>query len=906
MKHLLLIISLVLLYTSLALGGNTGKILGRVTDKNSGEALVGVNVFLVDQPFGASTDGAGEYFILNIPPGEYTVECSYVGYQKVQIQKVVVQSDQTTSLDIELSETVMELDEKIIVTAERPLVTKDLTSSKKITSAEEIKALPVETFSGIMLTQAGVTQGAGGELHIRGGRSSEISYMVDGVSVANPFATNGLGTSISNNAIQEMSVVSGAFNAEYGNAMSGIVNFTTKDGSKKFKSFLSYYTGDYVSSNNDIFTNIDDVSPFAKYNIEGTLSGPVSFLGKRNNTFFLSARYSDSEGYLYGVREHTPFDSANFEPKAYVIEEKDEGTITKYTVYKDEWYIENNGDGKFVPMNPSKGLNLMAKLKIDLAPGVIMRLQSIFNDSERKSYSHRYKFNPDGVSTRYSNSSTNSMQLVHTLSNSTFYEMKFAYNYREYDRYVVENPTVDNFAPTNRIKGSPKSTTFRFGGMERNPYFEQSKTVLGKFDFTSQMNKKNLVKTGIEARINVLNQETYYVGYDRNLYQVPTKVNTGKYVRYPRQVSAYVQDKLEYDDMIINAGLRYDYFFSDAPYAVNELQPDGERKLAEAKHMWSPRLGISFPITETGIIHFSYGHFYQMPSMSSMYSNPNFIIPLNGTPTVGNANLDPEKTITYEFGLQQQLSSLIALNVTAYYKNVRNLLAWQTIKFQRLTGDEQNYRIRRNQDYGNIRGLEISLSKRAGQGENIAASIDYTYSVAEGNDNDPAAFFYNQYSGRESLKETIPLDWDQPHNLKGTVTYFPFKGAVFSMIGRLSSGYPYTPVVANSNYDSKPNSARKPMQKYVDIRASYEFKMANMKYQLFLKVYNLFDTLNERYVYNDTGRAGSTYLERSNQELPDFTKHYGEEGVHTYDEYIVRPHYYSAPREVRVGLSVNF
>ncbi len=183
----------------------------------------------------------------------------------------------------------MELDEEIVVIADRPLVQKDLTSSKKVTTAEEILILPVETYVGIMLTQAGITQGADGAIHIRGGRSNEAAYLVDGISVSNPYNTNGAPTNVATNAIQEMTVVSGAFNAEYGNAMSGVVNFTTKDGSKEFNTFLSAYTGDYLSNRNDIFNNVHnfDILAEKKY---------------RRYVFRTTFIYTRPESFLFSLR----------------------------------------------------------------------------------------------------------------------------------------------------------------------------------------------------------------------------------------------------------------------------------------------------------------------------------------------------------------------------------------------------------------------------------------------------------------------------------------------------------------------------------------------------------------------------------------------------------------------------
>lgn len=465
MMRRIVIIFLLYIMNSTLFAGNTGKILGRVVDKKTGEPLVGVNIVLVNQFLGASTDANGEYFIININPGTYILDCSYIGYQSIRVENVAVQSDQSTRQDFELYEQVMESSEKIIVTARKPMVRKDLTSSRKVTTTEEIKALPVETYSGILLAQAGVTLGADGAIHIRGGRSTEIAYLVDGVSVANPFSTNGLATSVANNSIQELTVTSGAFNAEYGNAMSGVVNFTTKEGSSDFKSYISFYSGDYLSSHNNIFTNIDDINPLANSVLEGTLSGPLSLTGK-NNTFFISARSSKSEGYLYGIREHLPSDSANFEPKKYVTTQKDEDKITTIITYKDEWYIENGGDNKVIPMNPNESINLLGKMKFQLAPNMALRIQNLYNSARSKSSDnyHAYKYNPDGTYNYLSNSSNTSLQLTHTLSNRTFYEIKTAFNTRNYEQYVYKNYQDPRYVPTNLVRGAPPATTFRFSG----------------------------------------------------------------------------------------------------------------------------------------------------------------------------------------------------------------------------------------------------------------------------------------------------------------------------------------------------------------------------------------------------------------------------------------------------------
>lgn len=914
MKKFLKLLFISFFYFTALFAGNTGKIVGVVTDSQTGETLPGANVLVDGTLLGASSDVNGEFFILNVPPGVYAVECLMLGYATKRIENIEVQSDLTTQIDFVMTEETLELGEKITVIADRPLVQKDLTSSKKVTNAEEIKALPVETFTGVMLTQSGITQGADGEIHIKGGRSNEIAYLVDGISVANPYSTNGLGVTVATNAIQEMTVVSGAFNAEYGNAMSGVVNLTTKDGTPDYRVYINAYTGDYISNKKDLFFNIDDVNAVANNNIEATFSGQLPFLNNNSNTFFLSARISESDGYLYGVREHLPSDSANFLTKEETITEKEDfGRTVTRTIYSDEWYIELGGDGKKVAMNPSESINLLGKIKYQLSPAITLRLQSIFNNGKYKSYSHLYRFNPDGVSTTRSNGIQNSFQITHTLSNSTFYELRGSVNYKDTKTYLYEDPGDSRYVPTDKVKGNPAGVNFLFGGTQMGHAYEKSWTYLGKFDLTSQVNKKHLIKGGLEARLYRMDSRNFTILYDRNFYKKPTVLDEGteyhdQYEVYPRQISAYLQDKIEYDDMIINAGLRYDYFFSDFDYAPNILQPDGNKTQADPKHMLAPRLGVSYPITEKGIIHFSYGHFFQMPSLRYLYSNPDFELPtdVGAVATFGNANLNPQKTISYEIGLQQQLGDRFAMDLTAFYKDVRDLLASQTIKFTDLVGRRRDYRVWRNQDYGNIKGITFSLNKRMAPGDPIAASIDYTYQVAEGNNNDTDAFFYNALSGQEDIKEIVFLDWDQPHTLNATVTVQLSQGLMFSTIGNLSSGYPYTPDIPNSTYDALTNNERKPTRKGMDMRLSYDFSIADINYQIFAKVYNVFDTKNERYVFDDTGTAEYTFVNRSRDEPEILKERYDQPGVHTYDEYVTRPDYYFSPREVRLGLSIEF
>jgi outer membrane receptor protein involved in Fe transport len=373
------------------------------------------------------------------------------------------------------------------------------------------------------------------------------------------------------------------------------------------------------------------------------------------------------------------------------------------------------------------------------------------------------------------------------------------------------------------------------------------------------------------------------------------------YSRSPQQFSGYLQDKMEFTSMILNAGLRLDYFKANAVYAPDPFKPTSDLVDAEGKITLSPRLGISFPITDEGIIHFSYGHFYQLPPFRFLYSNPEFE-DIDALPVYGNANLDPEKTVTYELGLQQQLNASLAFNVTGFYKDVRDLLATQEIRIS----SNQIYQKYVNKDYGNIKGITFSLSKRKLPDDLFGASLDYTFQVAEGNETSADAFFIDLQSGRQSEKIPVPLAWDQSHTLNGVVNFGSDRDWSVTIVANLGTGLPYSPQLYEQEIYLRTNSGRKPIKTNVDLLIDKSFMLYSTTLTIFLKVYNLFDTKNESFVYDDTGRA--TYSLEETKGGPQATNAISEvyPGIKSATEYFNRPNYYSSPREVRVGLTLEY
>lgn len=907
-----------IIFVSLAhnlLAGTTGKIAGRVTDQESGEALMGVNVVVDGTTLGAATDIEGYYTINNIPPGTYTINASAVGYQKRQVVNVKVSADFTTRLDIQISSSTTTLS-TVVITAEAPLIRKDLTSSQTSVDAGQISSLPVESVNQILSLQAGFVQGAGGELHIRGGRSTEIAYAVNGVSISNPF-DNSRTVEISTNAIQELSVVSGTFNAEYGNALSGIVNTITKEGGSRYQGYLSFYTGDYLSTHNNVFYNIKDVNPLNSNVSEATLSGPIPMLGDYLS-FFASGRFNYDKGYLYGVREHNPTDSVYRNPQN-----------------PEDIRIVSTGDGSVVSMNPSKDISSTFKLTFRPISTIKINYDLVYSNSDYQTYNHDLRYDPDGNYHNYEWGLLNSVELRHAVSNSTFYTLKGSYNLNDFKQYVY--PLLDaggnvvdyypglgtlNLHPDPRYQNRSKldpamNYTFASGGTLNNQYYQRSSTIGAKFDFTSQMNKNHEMKFGLDIKSHMLEFENFEVVRESSLPEIPdlTTPKHDYYTKKPLEFSSYIQDKMEFESIILNIGLRYDYFASRSPYSIDTFHPSpNDPKLppqvnpsslladAPAKQQLSPRIGISYPITDKGIIHLSYGHFYQMPPFQYLYSNANFKTSFSsGFPTYGNANLNPEKTVTYEFGLQQQMTDNLAFNLTAFYKDVRDLLALQQIRIS----TQETYNKYVNKDYGSIKGITFSLNKRRSIDEFFGASLDYTFQVAEGNETSADAFFLDLSSGRQSEKVPVLLSWDQSHTLNGSLLFGRDDWNV-TIVGRIGTGLPYTPQIISGKIYLPTNSDRKPSQMSVDLLADKSFNIFDLSFTLFLKVYNLFDALNERYVYDDTGRATYSIEEKMGSAQNTNDKAAKTPGMHSADEYFVRPNYYLAPRNVKVGVSLKF
>lgn len=928
MKQILLLCKMIIIVAALTIVNyaQSGKIAGVVLDGATKEPLPFVNIVLEGTTIGAATDLDGNYVILNVSPGIYTIRASAIGYNSVSVQNKSVATGLTTTQDFNLMPQSIELDQEVVVIAEKPLINKDITASTAIVGEDLIRELPVTDISDILTLQAGIVVGGGGDIHMRGGRSGQIVYQIDGVPVTDAFDNSSV-VDVGTNSVKELQVISGAFNAEYGQAMSGIVNIVTKDGTNDLSGSISGYSGDYVSNRSDVFWNLEKLNPVAIRNLEGSLSGAII---RDKFFFFLNGRYFYNEGYLYGKRTFL-MDDISRENSANANFFLVDGADTLLRPLQGP-----RGDGSFVPMNENNRYFAQGKLTYRLFSGFTTRFSYLWDKQDYQDYDGGNRLTPDNNLKRYRNGITNTISLNHAVSNFSYYTLNLSYFFKDYRHWLFEdiytnNPSRPTLYIDNRLKQNPPYS-FDIGGTNTNRFVRNTGTYSVKLDWETQVNKEINVKFGGEYKMHRIYYENISLipmqinGVDARPYNViiPEETSTLKdtYLRKPTEISAYVQSKFEAFNLIFNAGVRFDMFSPDGRVLADPADPDILRpvkpanvntplaqrysywyKDASTKMQFSPRLGIAFPMSDRGVIHFSYGHFFQLPSYELLYLNPDFEI-FDGSGNVGlfgNADLRPQKTVKGEIGLKQQLSDDMAIDLTLFFEDFRDLTGTQTDQVS-IFGTQATYSQFANSDFGFSRGFIVKFEKRFGGG--LAVNVDYTFSVTKGNASNPSDARNALLGGAFPETFIAALDWDQTHTINLSVAYSVPNDFGFSIIGNFYSGQPYTPGVNKNTRVTQNafprNSGTKPDIFNLDLRAYKEFMIANQRITLFLRVFNLLDLDNPRGLFADTGDPYFTFG------LLDARKINPVMYYNTLDELFTNPTFFSEPRRIELGLSYNF
>jgi outer membrane receptor protein involved in Fe transport len=984
-RHILRTTPLLALVAALVFGspplqaGTTGKLSGRVTNEKK-EPLTGANVRIEGQRLGAISDDEGNYFVLGVPAGVYTVRVNLLGHAPLVVENVQIQPDFTTELDLTLRTEAVQMSE-VRVEAERPLLQKDATGTTRFISSEDIAKLPTRGYRDAAAQQTGVvnfqrnidTEAQNSNtLIVRGGRPNEVAYYVDGFSQQDPL-TGTSSTSISNNSIEEVVVLTGGFNAEYGRIMSGAVNVITREGQSRYfggvEAVSDVLSGDWIGSEQKDY-NIYDAS----------LGGPV-IPGNDDLTFYVSG-----ERRWQGDRQ----------PGFMLDNVKSQ-------------YADLGLDDAIKPNNSSGGFTMQAKLAWQLGQSMNVKLGGLGSQELWRQYAHAYLFDLDHTA-RYEDRNTSYFGTFnHVLSPKTFYNV--GVNFFETHRKRGDGLAFDNLDPGYTwVDGgtilsedgqivSDEDSYYRQSNPRFNadaPMFWNDGHVFDDFlqrrssyygaqaSLTSQVDAHHQLKFGGDYQRHTLRYFNHFFpvqlggaspnltdfdayGYDLEVdYRdvmvmdvtdgdttfTPQRVATGIRLvenddddqdgpKHPKTFSVYLQDKFEREGVIVNGGLRYDYINVDTPALASDQLPLGDPdsdalpdsletdELVDNKtySRISPRLGVAFPVDERTLLRFNYGQFYQQPNLQDLYVSYRFLQYkiVNGGYFVGfgNPNLKPERTTAYEVGIARQLGDNVRLDLTAYYKDVKDLVEITTVP-----SFPNNFSSFRNRDYATIKGLDIGFTMRPIN--NISANLAYSLSSAMGTGSVSRSQTNVAWQSTEPPKQTSPLDFDQRHKMSlnldwrlgagagpmfGNVRWFENTG--INVLFNVASGTPYTPtfpyneltLAAVAGVPSGPlNSRYGPWTSNLDLKATRGFGFGGLHLEAFAWVLNVFDTQNPITVYQSTGSSETTGFLNTEDGTAylDGAAAAGLDGEALYRLAESNPNLYSNPRLVRFGLRANF
>jgi outer membrane receptor protein involved in Fe transport len=452
-------------------------------------------------------------------------------------------------------------------------------------------------------------------------------------------------------------------------------------------------------------------------------------------------------------------------------------------------------------------------------------------------------------------------------------------------------------------------------GNERRSYYHhrQSTMLTFRMDLTSQLRKEHEIKTGLmveRMKLTFADLRYPYYTYDGPPDEGPWS-NRGAfrdfYTRRPVRGAFYLRDKIEYGAMIANLGFRYDFFIQSGDIRTMKAEETPtEEEPMDTRSKISPRIGVSYPITDKAKVYFNYGHFYQLPELHWMYMQKT----QTGVAQYGNYNLDYMKQIQYELGVDYAISSNYKMTLSGFYKDYFGQLNTDVLKI-----GPKEFDYWANSDYGRARGLEAELAKR--YGGFISGYVNYQYAFAYGKSSSEASNYYARFRAGEIPIQEFPLDWDVRHQITMNFSLrvpedehprlFNFKlpdNWAVNLTWQYNSGFAFSP---DKNFpglhlglleEPLPNSERMPPYSNVDVRFSKDFSIWKLNYSFLVWVTNLFDERNVARVYGATGRpdTGQNF----------FNEAYNANVVYEGREIEKNPLHHSAGRNIRLGLSVNF
>jgi outer membrane receptor protein involved in Fe transport len=789
----------------------TGKLSGLVSSADG--PLAGVNVQVAGTRIGTSTDLDGRFTLLAVPAGPRELIVSHVGYRKLR-QEVWSIAGESIRLELQLLPATIK-GEELLVRARRNPVPLTRSSRMAVIDGDALEELPVPDLAAALQLEAGLTRDDRGDLHLRGGRTGELKFLVDGVEVQDPYSGDFAGM-INESAVQELVLVAGTFNAEYGDAMSGVVNIVTRRAAPKPELRLHYRSADLSGS------PWRNASPFAG----------VSDEENWQENSFRDVSQSDIAQLRPGLPGEFRLGLA--------------GPIA--AGWEARLDLQSREEDSHLPHGYSSEGVIQLNLGRELASGGRLDFGWERARMEEQLYSHRWKYLPENQArtqrgrdtARLSWSRLWTPRLVSQFNLSVVDHSAWTGVLDEDgDRLDLEAYLRPTFREEQDFYRDGHSSTW---SQREDRHWQLSA------ELSWQATERHELKTGWRLMRDELDSRVIH-----NVWGDVERFEDQLH-HEPMQAAVFFQDRMEFSHLVLNAGLRLDWRDPDAEWWSDPLAPyveiDGEALPApdekvDAQASLSPRLGVAFPFTDTSVLHAAYGHFLQFAPYSALYGNHDRNMEYSRTPLLGNPSVKPQKTVAWEVGLNQDLPDGARLSIAAWYKDLSDLLSTrEVIQYT------QVWVVYHNTDFANVRGVDISWSRPLGPKAELR--LDYTWMNARGNAAEPESGLIRAEGGEEPEFNEFPLDYEQIHDLAARLLLKPLPDLSINLLAETGSGLPYTPFI-DIGVDVPTNSANRPWTARLDASLRWRHPFGYRGLLVWLEARNLLDRRNVITVYPSTG-----------------------------------------------------
>ncbi len=900
-----------------------GSIQGRVYDKETGESIGFADVILVGTGKGAITSQAGSFRFVQIPAGIYQIRVNRMGYGSEFLDQVRVEAGYANKVSVGMDPIEVREVEVIKVSGLRELVDVEVAQTSHYVTADEIQDMAVTVVDEVVTKQAGVVQDEGG-LYIRGGRAEDTVYRIDGVIIRDLITGRSTAGNVSARSVKSVEILTGGYDAEYGQALTGVVDIETKEGSTEFHGYGEYQS-DHIPLFGDVYRNTSldnfEVQLEGEEPIQAFLLKPLGLKVPGRLTAFvdLSGNFDDTNLPIQAADGsnntlHSSYDDRFLGMK--IDYGKDfwtpRATNRWSGLYKISW--QPNGKNKLF-------LSFQKLLRIDHGFFRSPLVRAIDPGEATSSYNWEWHNRKDHDYTMTEDANTITLDWRHLWTRHTRTTLRLSRHFNAFFQNVYGRDWFTYEEPSDADLPLAEDAPFFVDTGDNDVWHSRYvETYTGYFDIEHKRGENHTFKAGLD----ISSENLQFVTISEPWVRDPDGLgrNHDLWHVYPMTGAIYLQDKFRYEGFVGNVGIRTDYWFpgkaaEDAlrdetrdsfnQTLLDEYEGDSRSFIGgnRVKTSFSPRFQVSHPVTDRSHLFFNYGHFSQRPNYLYVYSKISSVSS-EDFPLIGNLNLNPQRTIRYELGARHQIRNDLAVDFSVFYNDIYEYP--RSVRFER--PGRPDFFIYINEDFARSRGIEVTLRKR--RSKYLWGRLAYSYAVATGKASDPTQSNLLQEevgAFTQVGRDEEFLFWNRPHTLSIDMTVSvgdqqdpptlfgwttPRDWRLNGYI-RIQSGRAYTPRTVEGAETATRYSANAPLNTTTDIRFSKGFRTLGMKMNFLLEARNLFNHIYPRRIDSVTGegyRIGEGTLTR---ELSETEKaRYSD------------PSFWSRPRSVRVGVTTEF